>query len=253
MKKGSKQTPEAIEKNRLAHLGKKDSPETLEKKRQSHIGERNGFYGKHHSAETLAKITGRPKSDEHRQKLSDVKKGIMPPNIEILKKSRIGATNSEYQRQRVKEANTGLVRSEETKQRISENRSGINCGADNAAWNGGSSYFPYCPKFNEHRKRAVRKFFGHHCICCGKHRDENVIAGKPRELSVHHIDHDRTQGCNGTPFNLVPMCHDCHNDELTHQDEYKKYINQTLDSGFDNGIWSRDQYQKDVMYPDTPQ
>ena len=280
MKKGSKQSPEAIEKMRLAKLGKKDPPETIEKKRLAQLnpetlernrnahlgktasldtrnrlkitngGENNGFFGKHHSEETLAKITGRPKSEEHCKKLREVKKGIIPPNIEIFKTSRLGATNSEYQRARVKESNTGLVRSEETKQLIRQNRAGVCTGSDNGAWNGGTSYFPYCPKFNEPRKRAVRNFFDNKCLTCGKPASENYRGQKVIALSVHHIHHNKTEGCHGIPFNLVPLCFDCHNEEQFKQEEYKTKINQILDGGFASGRWSRVAYEREVMYPE---
>lgn len=94
MQKGSHQSEEAKEKNRLSHLGKKDSPETIAKKKASHMGERNGFFGKKHTEETLKKMRG-PKTDIHRKHLKEAKRKITPPNIEILKTSRIGKTNSE--------------------------------------------------------------------------------------------------------------------------------------------------------------
>jgi len=67
-------------------------------------------------------------------------------------------------------------------------------------------------------------------------------------LSVHHVDHDKEQGCSGRPFNLVPLCNSCHAKENSREEEYKKYINKTLEEGFKWGIWSRDQYEKEVMY-----
>ena len=102
MRKGSKQTPEAKEKNRLAHLGKKDAPKTLERKRLSHLGELNGFYGCKHTPETLELMKG-PKTDIHKQHLSEAKKGISPKNIDILKQSRVGSINSEEQIAKQKE------------------------------------------------------------------------------------------------------------------------------------------------------
>ena len=174
----------------------------------------------------------------------------IPPNIEIFKTSRLGATNSEYQRARVKESNTGLVRSEETKQLIRQNRAGVCTGSDNGAWNGGTSYFPYCPKFNEPRKRAVRNFFDNKCLTCGKPASENYRGQKVIALSVHHIHHNKTEGCHGIPFNLVPLCFDCHNEEQFKQEEYKTKINQILDGGFASGRWSRVAYEREVMYPE---
>jgi 5-methylcytosine-specific restriction endonuclease McrA len=183
-------------------------------------------------------------------RLSEVKKGIIPPNIEILKQSRKGATNSEYQRERVRQANTGLIRSDETKQKISENRTGLYCGAENHAWNGGSSFFPYCPKFNERRKKAVRNFFGNLCLTCTKPASKNLRGEKAVALSVHHIHHNKTEGCHGVPFNLVPLCHDCHNEEQFDQGGYKLRINTILDEGFASGRWPRETYEREVMYPE---
>jgi hypothetical protein len=118
-------------------------------------------------------------------------------------------------------------------------------------WNGGTSFTPYCPKFNERRKKAVRDFFDNTCLTCGKLASENVVGSKIIALSVHHSDHDKEQGCNGKPFNLVPLCHDCHIDELNNQEEYQKYINNTLEEGFRWGIWNEEEYIEKVMYTEN--
>jgi len=123
-------------------------------------------------------------------------------------------------------------------------------GEGNPRWNGGTSFLPYCPKFNERRRKATRDFFNNLCICCGKHVSENIVGGKVVALSVHHSDHDKEQGCNGKPFNLVPLCHDCHTDEMWNQEEYHKYINKTLEEGFKWGIWNEEEYISKVMYPE---
>jgi hypothetical protein len=72
----------------------------------------------------------------------------------------------------------------------------------------------------------------------------------PQNLEVHHIDHDREQGCNSKPFNLVPLCKECHIKEKTNQEEYRRYTNKTLRDGFAWGIWSETEYQLKVMYPE---
>ena len=88
-------------------------------------------------------------------------------------------------------------------------------------------------------------------MTCGKLASEN-IAGKRGviNLSVHHADHDKEQGCNGKPFNLAPLCYDCRVDELYNQEKYMKYINKTLEEGFKWGIWNEEEYMKQVMYPE---
>lgn len=122
-------------------------------------------------------------------------------------------------------------------------------GENNPLWKGGISFEPYCPKFNARRKKAVRDFFNNTCLACGKLASENIVGKKGAiNLPVHHADHDKEQGCNGKPFNLVPLCNDCHVDELYNQEEYQKYINKTLEEGFKWGIWNRDEYMEKVMY-----
>ena len=121
-----------------------------------------------------------------------------------------------------------------------------NSGERSPRWKGGTTYFPYCSKFNKRRKEDVREFFGRKCLACGAEEIEFR-----KRLSVHHVDHDKEQGCNGKPFNLVPLCKNCHAKEIFREEEYKKYINKTLEEGFKWGIWNKEEYIKKVMYPDN--
>ena len=188
---------------------------------------------------------GVPIKESTRIKLSISQKGE--------KGNRYGKHHTKEAKEKISNANKGKIYSETSLKKMSENRMGKCCKEQNPNWNGGTSFGDYCYKFNERRKRAVRLFFKDMCICCSKHVNENIIhwknGFKQIEHSVHHIDHNRDQGC-GIPFNLVPLCHECHAKELHYQDEFKKYINKTLESGFDWGIWSREQYELDVMYPE---
>jgi hypothetical protein len=125
-------------------------------------------------------------------------------------------------------------------------------GEKSSIWKGGISFYPYCPKFNERRKKAVRDFFNNICLACGKLYSENVVGKKGViNLPVHHADHDKDQGCNGKPFNLVPLCNECHGKELWDEEEYNKYINKTLREGFKWGMWNEEEYIEKVMYPDN--
>jgi len=145
----------------------------------------------------------------------------------------------------------GRTHTERSRESISKKRSGKYTGKNASGWKGGVSFLPYCFLFNKRRRNAVRTFFANRCICCGKNVNENITnTGKQKELSVHHIDHDKEQGCNGRPFNLVPLCIKCHSKELYHEQEYKNYINKTLNNGFEWGVWSREQYEIEVMYPE---
>jgi 5-methylcytosine-specific restriction endonuclease McrA len=79
---------------------------------------------------------------------------------------------------------------------------------------------------------------------------ENMKSNKygPIALSTHHIYHDKSEGCNGIPFNLIPLCFHCHNKEVSHEDEFKRAINNALTEGFKWGIWNEEEYRLKVIY-----
>jgi hypothetical protein len=128
-------------RNKISESKTNPSAETREHLSAAKSGENHPWFGKHLPEETRLKIsvahTGKPKPREACAAMSESKKGIVPPNIEILKASRIGSTNSEEHKQIVRDALTGLIRSDETKQKIAENRAGICCGEENPSWKGG--------------------------------------------------------------------------------------------------------------------
>ena len=85
-------------------------------------------------------------------------------------------------------------------------------GKNNPNYNGGKSFEPYCEKFNERKKEEVREQYNRKCYICGKDEKENITkTGKQYKLSVHHIDNDKEQGCNGKKWKLAPLCLHCHN------------------------------------------
>ena len=91
-------------------------------------------------------------------------------------------------------------------------------GELNHNWQGGKSFFPYCDKFNDRKREEIRNKYGRKCYICHKNEEENIThTGKIRKLSVHHIDADKGQGCNGKQWKLIPLCLKCHNNK--HMDE----------------------------------
>ena len=59
---------------------------------------------------------------------------------------------------------------------------------------------PYCPKFNEACRESNREKYDRRCFLSDITEEKN---GK--KLSVHHIDMDKTQGCDGHTWKLVPL------------------------------------------------
>lgn len=80
------------------------------------------------------------------------------------------------------------------------------CGDKNSNWRGGISFDPYCEKFNSTKKREVREKYGNCDYLTGIHRNIcNIIGGKIEELSIHHFDYNKMQGCNEIPWKLIPV------------------------------------------------
>jgi hypothetical protein len=158
-----------------------------------------------------------------------------------------GRSHTIEARRQISNAHKGKKLTKEQCRKMSDNSKK---GENHPNWKGGLSFIPYCFKFNNRRRRSTRIFFGYDCLCCGKHVTENITKKGQTDLHVHHVDHDKEQGCNGRPFNLVVMCDECHGKEQHKEQEYKEYLNKTLKIGFEWGIWSKEQYEIEVMYPE---
>lgn len=100
-------------------------------------------------------------------------------------------------------------------------------GENNQNWNGGSSFEPYCEKFNKEFKERVRAFFDYKCAECGKSEFDN---GK--NLSVHHVHYDKTSCCSNAPRQFVALCTRCH--ALTnHKREYwRRHFEEMLEEKY---------------------
>jgi hypothetical protein len=72
-------------------------------------------------------------------------------------------------------------------------------GSDNPQWRGGTSFEPYCFKFNREFKEKIRGKFNHRCFICGGTEDV-------RKHHVHHIDYNKNSICNGKEWAFVPLC-----------------------------------------------
>jgi len=148
--RGVKPSPESIEKNRLAQLGKKRSPETCERIRQAKLGKKatpehraavsRGRMGIRPSAETTEKNRqaqlGRSASPETRKKISIANSGKKrtPETIERMRIAATGRTASEETREKMRVAQTGRKHSEETRRQMSESAKRYRKGVrDNAS------------------------------------------------------------------------------------------------------------------------
>ncbi len=145
-------------------------------------------------------------SKETRQKLRDAKLGKNNPCY-----GKYGENHPRY----------GIHLSEETKNNLSEiGKKRLGEKASN--WQGGKSFEPYCSKFNSEKREEVRNEYNRKCYLCGKSEEDQIKEQKEKgkrlfRLSVHHIDEDKEQGCNGKSWKLVPVCLKCHRKIHSHK------------------------------------
>lgn len=197
--------------------------------------------GRSVSLETRRKISesmkGRTLSEDHRRKLSESHKGQIPWDKGLTKETDerlrkhsqklMGRKLSEETKRKMSEGHRGMKFSEEHKRKISMALMGNKYGVGNQSlkgrhlseehkkrislagigekhwnWQGGKSFEPYLPEFNEFLKRKIREHDGHQCQVCGISESD-----LENSLSVHHIDEDKT---NNDPENLISLCRSCH-------------------------------------------
>ena len=137
---GRPQAESHIEKRAVA-ISASWTDERKEFQRNMMMGEGNPNYGKPMPPEARAKNskshTGLCASDETKQKMSEVRKGVIKPA--------------------------------QMRQRLSATKMGISYDA----WEDFAVGELYCPKFNEHCRESNREKYERHCFLCGKTEAEN--------------------------------------------------------------------------------
>lgn len=135
------------------------------------------------------------------------------------RKRRLETMNSESYRRKIGDGTRERWANPEFKASLS--------GANSSNWNGGSSFEPYCPKFNNEFKERVRAFFGYKCIECGE------LQGSVK-LGIHHVNYNKNSCCDSTKPMFVPLCRKCHaktshadkNVRATYEQKYIQIINE---------------------------
>jgi ribosomal protein L31 len=88
-------------------------------------------------------------------------------------------------------------------------------GESHPQWQGGISFEPYCPLFNDSFKERVRAFFDNRCVLCGAEEDACV-----EKLHVHHVQYNKSACCDESPKRFVALCRSCHTKTNHNRDEY---------------------------------
>lgn len=157
-----------------------------------------------HRKEVRDKVTGIAKSEEEKKAASIRMKKWCAEHPEYRK----GENNGMYGKH-----HTDLV-----KNLVSVTNKGKRCGPENPAWNDGSSFLPYCPKFTKEFRNRIRAFFNNICTICGKTEKEN---GK--NLHCHHVTYNKLTCCDDSPVYFAALCNRCHG-RTSHDRESWNYI-----------------------------
>lgn len=199
-KKGYKQTKEHREKGAKSRIGTKRSAET---KRKMSVFQKNRIHCSP-SEKTKRKMSESQKGRKHSE---ETKHKIGKSNLG--KHARI---TSEETKEKMRNNHIGMLgkhHSEETKEKLKQYT-----GDKSSNWKDGISFDPYCEKFNEKKKEEIREEYNRKCYNCGKDEKDNITkTNRQFKLSVHHIDNDKQQGCNGKLWKLIPLCLSCHNNK----------------------------------------
>jgi hypothetical protein len=102
---GKTYSQDTLEKMRLAKVGKKMSDETKRKMSESRLGDKNGFFGKKHTQETIEKIK------EKTKQYTPWNKGVVGVVM-----------HTEESKQKISSSLQGRPCSEETRRKMSESR-----------------------------------------------------------------------------------------------------------------------------------
>lgn len=195
--------------------GKKKPPRSEEHKRkisESHRGEKNPNFGKHHSEETIQKMSeahkGKKLSEESKRKISKSHKGISSW-IKIKH-------HSEEAKQKMSKAHKGYITwnkgkkgiySEEARKKMSESHK----GEKSYFWKGGISFEPYNKEWTKTLKKSIRERDGYTCRICWHYP----------AFECHHINYDK-KNCN--PENLVTLCNSCHTKTNHDREKWERFF-----------------------------
>ena len=94
-------------------------------------------------------------------------------------------------------------------------------GDKNPVWNGGSSFLPYCEKFNPEFKERVRAFFNYQCTECGTPQNGY-------KLHIHHVNFNKESCCDSTIPIFVSLCRSCHGKTQRNRHYWERHFTEMI-------------------------
>jgi len=164
-------------------------------KGENHKGDKNPFYGRKHTKETIIKMSIKAKRRSNN--------GNHPPK---------GQNNKNFDKSLTKEH----------RKKLCGPRLHIR-GDKSHLWQGGKSFEPYGLKFNKELKEKIRE--RDECLCqeCCIHQDKLSY-----KLHTHHIDYNKK---NNEPNNLISLCKNCHMQANFNRGDWIRYFQNKIREG----------------------
>lgn len=120
---------------------------------------------------------------------------------------RTGKPLSDATKKKISKSHKGKTITEEARRRLSAMRQNI----PYSEWTSYAIDSPYCANFNDECRETNREKYDRRCFLCNRHEEDNIDRnGNKHKLSVHHVDMNKNQGCDGHEWKLVPLCMWCH-------------------------------------------
>ena len=228
---GEKTPPETIEKMKSSW-----TPARKAKQSKYFSKENNPFYNRTHTPETRKKIsdkakeTARNRSPEQKAKISEKHKArwrdpeyhaMMVQKHKDRFTKELRAHQSDVQRKLCEDVGHIKKMSDKAKETwedpeyrerlIQKHKdwwkdpihTASKSGPNHWNWQGGTSFEPYCSKFDHYFKEYIRIKFSRTCYLCG-------TVESSRRHSVHHIDYNKKSICNGKEWAFILLCRKCH-------------------------------------------
>lgn len=197
--KGRHPTPETLQKLRDSHKDQRPTKETIEKQRSAKKGKTPKNLQMLHQLNK-----GRPKSEIAKKNMST---GQKKRYAHVIKKVLLILTPEE-RHLRLSRAHKDHPSKYWLNKRMREDMKTKMCEAKiGGFWYGAVRYYDYpvyCERFDDSLRERTRAFRGYVCFECGTPQNGE-------KLHIHHVHYNKKMCCDGSPRDLVPLCHDCHN------------------------------------------
>ena len=158
-------------------------------------------YSKERDKKISLALTGKPKSEEHKQALSLSHKDKPRP-------WQVGKHRSEKTKNKMSLSHKGISPSKKTRKLMSE----AHKGEKSYLWRGGISFEPYSTDWTQTLKRSIRERDHYICQLCLQ-----------EGCSVHHIDYNK-KNCN--PNNLITLCVGCNSKVNSNRNYWQEIFTQ---------------------------